>query len=57
MKMHPKFIEAYEYLTPREQLIVDSIVLELVEKDKRISELSKHILEKLEQKEGESDAN
>ena len=54
--MEPVAIKAYDSLVPTDQLIIDSMIIALQQKDKRIRELCDHILVRMDTK-GSDDAS
>lgn len=49
--MDKKILEAYEYLVPVDQLVIDAMVISLFKKDKQIGELVKELTSSLVEKE------
>ena len=45
--MNKDILAAYEYLVPTDQLIIDSMIIALYNKDKKIKQLTDHILQTL----------
>ena len=45
--MHVNILKAYEYLTPKDQIVVDAVIISLYEKDIKMSKMAHEVVERL----------